>query len=276
MEKKGETQANVVRIAAVRALKTLLSPVKFRGKGTILSWLCPKEGEIRISLFGYTFLCDLSEHIQRSIFLFNYDEDAQRFIRRSLKAGDTFLDIGANVGFYSLLASSIVGENGRVIAVEPNPKTYFKLKGTIEENSIKNILLLNIGLGKERGVLELYFNPEGGIDSATMVPHNAPQSVKVEVVSLDEVALTHKIARIHYCKMDVDGFEPNVLAGASKLLAEGKINIIQSEFCDYWLRENGSTPEMLHNTLTSFGFTDAEGSPTFAKDCIVDRFFTKQ
>src|SRR4051794_7869921 len=92
----------LIRIVAVKMLKVLLSPFKFRGKGTILSILCPRNGEFTLFLFGYSFKCDLSEHIQRCIFLFNYDDSAESFIRKVLKPGDTFLDIGANVGFYSL------------------------------------------------------------------------------------------------------------------------------------------------------------------------------
>jgi FkbM family methyltransferase len=264
------------RIALARTLKTLLSRVKFRGKGRILTTICPKQGELTIPLFGYDFACDLSEGIQRHIFLFNYDEHAEQFIRTHLQPGDTFLDIGANVGFYSLLAASIVGATGRVIAVEPNPKTYSKLKTTIETNNIKNIVLLNIALGKERGSLDLYSHPESSNDTATMVAHDATETVKVEVFPLDEVASSHGIDTFDYLKIDVDGFEPDIFAGAKTLLAEGKIRMIQSEFCDYWLRENGSDPESLHHLLTEAGFEDLEGAPKFLKDCNVDRFLIKR
>ena len=271
-----QKQISAIQVALVRGLKVLLSPFRFRGKGTILLRICPKNVEVGISLFGYSFRCDLSEHIQRSIFLFNYDEYAELFIRKILKPGDTFLDIGANVGFYTLLAASIVGDTGQVIAIEPNPKIYSKLINTIKVNNIKNVLSLNIALGRDKGYLNLYSSPEAGNDSATMIAHDASAIIKVEVLSLDEIASIHNIDKINYLKIDVDGFEPDVFVGAKTLLAEGRIDAIQSEFCDYWLRENSSSPEMLHDFLTGSGFRDVEGSPEFVKNCIVDRFFIRR
>jgi FkbM family methyltransferase len=266
---------NTLRIALTKVAKAFLSPFRFRGKGRILSTLCPRAGRIRITLFGYEFWCDLSESIQRNIFLFGYDDEAERFIRSKLRVGDTFLDIGANVGFYSLLASSIVGERGRVIAIEPNPKTFLRLKETIAANAITNVVPLNLALGRERGRLDLFIDPESGNDTATMVTHDGRTSVKVEVYPLDEIATTHQIDRIDYLKIDVDGFEPDVFAGAKRLLTDGKIKFIQTEFCDYWLRRNSSSPQMLHQLITRAGFTDTNGTPTFTDHCIIDRFFAR-
>jgi FkbM family methyltransferase len=264
-----------LRIALTKAVKFLLSPFRFRGKGRILSAICPRVGRVRIALFGYEFWCDLSESIQRSIFLFGYDDDARRFIRNKLQPGNTFLDIGANVGFYTLLAARLVGDRGRVIAIEPNPKTFLRLKETIEANGIANVLALNLGLGRERGRLSLFTNPVGDNDTATMVKHDGLASVTVEVFTLDEIAAAHEIEGIDYLKIDVDGFEPDVFAGAKGLLNDRKIRCIQAEFCDYWLRRNGSSPEMLHRLITNAGFADTDGTPTFVAECIVDRFFVR-
>ncbi len=267
------TLVNAIRLTGVKILKALLSPIEFRGKRSILSALCPHQGEINIHLFGYSFTCDLSELIQRNIFLFNYDEDAQLFVRKRLHPGDTFVDAGANVGFYTLLAASIVGERGKVIAIEPNPKPFLKLKRVIEKNNITNVILLNVALGKEPGTCNLFLNPEYGCDTATMVAHDAPESILVEVQPLDSVVATHQIERIDYLKVDVEGFEPDVLAGAKKLLSERRIGVIQCEFCEFWLERNSSSPERLHRFLIESGFTDADGPPQFAKNCIVERFF---
>ena len=267
---------NSLRLALARAVKALLSPFRFRGKGTILLALCPRRGEVAISLFGYRFVCDLSEHIQRSIFLFGYDPDAERFLRAHLKLGDTFVDVGANVGFYTLLASSIVGNAGRVFAIEPNPRPYAKLLETIAKNQIRNVVALNIALGRNRTELDLYLNRTGDNDSATMVAHDGKESVNVQVFALDEIAATHHVAAMDYLKIDVDGFEPEVFAGAGRILSENRIRALQAEFSDYWLRRNGSSPEQLHRLLTDAGFEDVEGEPRFVTDCIVDRFFVNR
>jgi FkbM family methyltransferase len=267
---------NGLRLASVRILKNLLSGVRFRGKQALLNAVCPRNRVLSMTLFGYTFSCDLSEHIQRSIFLYGYDDLAQSFVKKNLKEGDVFLDIGANVGFYSLLAASIVGEKGRVVAIEPYPKTFAALKATVERNGIKNILPLNIGLGKEKGYSNLFINPAFHNDSPTMVHHEASERVRVEIVSLDMVATTHHLENIDYLKIDVEGFEPNVFAGATTLLKEKRIKIIQCEFNDYWLRKNGSSPEVLHRLLIDFGYEDVEGAPNFIVNGLVDRMFIRR
>lgn len=267
---------NSLRIAGVKFLKKLLSGVKFRGKGTLLGTLCPKDEVITLDLFGYAFDCDLSEALQRYIFIYDYDEEARAFIEKIVKPGDVFMDIGANVGYYTLLASRLVGPGGKVIAIEPNPKVFAKLQRTLARNNIENVLALGIGLGKEKGVLKLYFDSTGGHDTATMIPGSMTEFVQVEVLPLDDVTAAHQIEKISYLKIDVDGFEPDVFAGATNLLAGKKIDFIQSEFCDGGLRRNGSDPQTLHNLLTNAGFADAEGEPHFFENCLLDRFFIRR
>ncbi len=265
-----------LRLILTKFAKALLSPLNFRGKGTLLTTLCPHDGETPISLFGYHFDCDLSDHIQRTIFLFGYDEDAEQFIRTHLKPGDTFVDVGANVGFYSLLAASIVGNAGRVVAVEPNPRALRKLRQTIARNGLTNVRVEDVALGRTRGTLNLSFLAGADNDTPTLVAGDGGESVPVRVVTLNELADDTGLGRVHYLKMDVEGYEPDVLAGASALLAEGRIHALQSEFNDYWLRQNGCSPEGLHHILTDASFTDIGGAPTFTSGCIVDRFFVKQ
>lgn len=264
------------RIFLTRICKSLLSKLRFRGKGTLLLAVCPRSGCVEIELFGMKFECDLSDHIQRSIFLFDYDEEAVTFIKSRISAGDVFFDIGANVGFYSYLASSLVGDSGRVFAIEPNPVTFAKLQRSIERNRIKNIQALNCGLSSEAGSLKLYLNIDKGNATATMVPHENSDTITVPVRTLSEVVTDFKIDKIAYLKIDVDGFEPEVFRGAKELLANGSVSAVQSEFCDYWLKANGSSADLLHSTLIDAGFYDIGGVPKFKENCIVDRFFLRK
>src|SRR5438128_2106801 len=128
-----------LRIAVTKGLKWALSGVQFRGKGRILMTLCPQDQVVTIDLHGYRFRCNLFDHIHRNIFLWDYDQHAVDFIKCNVRPGDTFIDIGANCGFYSLLASRLVGPTGRVFAIEPNPGPFSHLAATIVENGITNI-----------------------------------------------------------------------------------------------------------------------------------------
>ena len=264
---------NSFRILLVKALKKMLGGVKFRGKGTLLSMLCPRDREIEIEVAGYRFRCNLAEHIQRTIFLWGHDQDGFKFIRSRIGHGDTFVDVGANVGIFSLMASQIVGPTGRVISVEPNPATFARLSRTVAENSIANITLCNVGLGDTSAKVELFTGTSEGNDTASMLPGVSTKSVTVDVLPLDLLAEQLGVGKIDYMKIDVDGYEHNVFAGAQKLMAAGKIRHVQCEFSDIHLRIVGSTPEKLHAVITGHGFRDVHGVPSFSPDCVVDRFF---
>lgn len=264
---------NSFRILLVKALKKVLGGVKFRGKGTLLSMICPRDREIIIDVAGYRFRCNLAEHIQRTIFLWGHDQDAFALIRSRVQPGDTFVDVGANVGIFSLTASQVVGPTGRVISVEPNPSTFGRLSRTVKENSISQITLCNVGLAETSAKVELFTGTSEGNDTASMLPGVSTKSVTVDVLPLDLLAEQLGVERIAYMKVDVDGYEHNVFAGAKKLMASGKIRLLQCEFSDLHLRLVGSTPQGLHDVITGYGFRDMGGAPTFFPACVVDRFF---
>ncbi len=192
---------NSFRILLVKALKKVLGGVKFRGKGTLLSLLCPRDREIMIDFAGYRFRCNLAEHIQRTIFLWGHDQNAFAFIRSRIGAGDTFVDVGANVGVFSLTASKIVGPTGRVISIEPNPATFARLSRTVAENSISNITLCNVGLGDTSARVELYTGTSEGNDTASMLSYVNTGSVTVDVLPLDRLAEQLGVDKIDYLKL---------------------------------------------------------------------------
>lgn len=264
---------NSFRIVLVKVLKRLLAGMQFRGKGSLLSWLCPRDREIIIDVAGFRFRCNLAEHIQRTLFMWGHDRDAFDFIRSRVRPGDTFVDVGANVGIYSLIASRAVGPQGRVISVEPNPATFARLSRTVKENGISNITLCNVGLADAEAKAELFTGTSEGNDTASMLPGVSAQSVTVDVLPLDRLAEQCGVERIDYMKVDVDGFEHKVFAGAGKLMASGRIRHLQCEFSDIHLRMVGSTPQGLHDVITGHGFRDVHGAPAFFPDCVVDRFF---
>src|SRR5262249_46342421 len=93
----------------------VLEPLNFRGKARLLHSLCPKEGERQRQIFNSRVELDLSDYIQRSMYLGVYEPAESKAIRAYLKPGMTFVDVGANVGYYTLMAASLVGRDGLVI-----------------------------------------------------------------------------------------------------------------------------------------------------------------
>jgi FkbM family methyltransferase len=259
-------------LSPVRTLANLMVELRFPGKDRLLTLICPRINDAVVNLFGYRVHLDLTDHIQHRMFL-NADWHDMRVMRDNVKDGMTVFDIGCNVGVYSLLASSLVGSRGKVYAFEPNPRVYQRLAQTIKDNEIKNIFVFNSGIGANRGELTLYPNVQPGNASATMVADGQSFGFAVPIETIDNVMAAQNVACIDYMKIDVDGFEPSVLKGAAQTLKKKKIRFLQSEFSDYWLKRNGSSPLELYRSVIENGFRDLDGVAQFFDGGLTDRFF---
>jgi FkbM family methyltransferase len=197
---------------------------------------------------------DLKDLIQRSIYLGTFEPFETRVVASFLSPGMTVIDVGANVGYYTALASSKVGFDGNVIAVEPAPRPFARLKDMIVKNHL-TARAFNFGLGEKSGKEGIYQSPDSSNDTPTMVAHGglSPMTT-VEVRSLDDCLDDWRIRHVDLLKIDVEGWEPRVVAGASRALASGRIGAILCEFNGYWLRANGSSSQTLLKTLMHFGF----------------------
>lgn len=250
-----------------------LWPLRFPGKVRLLDRLVPRAGTREGQVFGYRMTLDLCELVERQIYLGTYEREETGMAWRWLKPGMTFLDVGANVGYFTLLASRRVGQGGRVIAVEPAPRVHGRLARVVADNGLK-AELHPIGLSDRDGTCTLYLPAEGlHNDSPTMARHDgAGEPVEVPVRRLDDCLEKWRVDSVDLLKIDVEGHEGKVFAGAERALGTGRIKAILCEFNDYWLRETGTTPQDVHDTLTGLGFVDQEGEPRFEPGCIVNRF----
>lgn len=97
------------------------------------------------TLFGHRLSCDIRDFIQRRIYFFGvYEPNLTQLMINMLQPGDTFVDVGANVGYFSLLASALVGNSGRGIAIEASPQTFRALKSNLDQNGIRNVRAINL------------------------------------------------------------------------------------------------------------------------------------
>jgi FkbM family methyltransferase len=142
-----------------------------------------------------------------------YREDYE-FIQSFLKDGETYIDIGANVGVTVIPAAKSVGENGRVIAFEPHPTICSYLKENIALNNLKNVEIHNCALGNQQGYayFSSKFNDE--VNKIVTLPDN--NNIKVPIALLDDSA--EELNNIALLKIDVEGYEKFVLEGAKKTL----------------------------------------------------------
>lgn len=248
-----------------------LRPFHFRGKLRLLGSIAPRSGERTVRVFGYDVRLDLGEAIQRWIYLGAFEPVETAAVRSWLRPGMTFVDVGANFGYFTLLAASRVGAGGRVLAVEPSPYASRRLAETVRRNPLPQVEVFHLGLSSEAGTLDLYL-PPSGFHSPTMSASSGGEPVAVPVGRLDEYMEEWGVETVDLMKLDVEGHEPYVLEGASRVLGSGRIRAVLCEFNDHWLRQQGSSPEALYAIFVAAGFIDMAGPARFLPGCCDTRF----
>lgn len=186
----------------------------------------------------------------------SYEPDVSATLRAVLSQGATFVDIGANIGWFSLLGASLVGAAGRVVAIEPNPRNVALLRQSAKDNGFDNIEVIAVALSERPGAVALETDGSNG----RIIPVDGPPATPVEaefVVAsypLDDVLASAGIGRADVIKMDVEGAEPLVLQGARATFST-RPPILISEFFPLALDSSpwGSAQSYL-STLRAFGY----------------------
>lgn len=218
--------------------------------------------DLRKLINGSMISLDISEKTQRSIYSAKvYERNLTRFVVAHLTGGDTFIDIGANVGYFTLLAAQAVGSAGRVVACEPEHENFKLLERNIELNHYENVTPLRVAIGEGDGEVTLNINPlnRGG---NSVLPFNEYHSGKhyykkddierrfgpalqqrVPIKSLDGLISENQLAHIKIIKIDVEGYEEAVIKGAE--------NILKDRVAEYFICEL-SNKETRGNIIDTF------------------------
>ncbi len=148
-----------------------------------------------------------------------FEPASTKVVQRLLNKGDIVLDVGANIGYYSVMMSKLVGDAGRVVCFEPTLHYQGVLKENIAVNKLKNVELYGVGLSDKESESEIQI----GDNSATLhVPGGLTlkKSERIKLVDLDSFLEAHPLPKIDFIKVDVDGHEPLFLQGARRTLAK--------------------------------------------------------
>ncbi|MBL7045406.1 MAG: FkbM family methyltransferase [Parcubacteria group bacterium] len=172
-----------------------------------------------------------------------------KVLKETLKPGMTFVDVGANVGYFTLLAARLVGEGGSVYAFEPEDENFELLERNIKENGYQNVVLEKKAVSDKRGELTFYIDPKN-LCAHSLVAKDGQKEVRVEAVVFDEY---FKDLQIDVVKIDVEGAEPQVLKGMTETLKRKPTLIV--EFYPEGLKNAGQDPMGYLEYIVSLGYT---------------------
>jgi FkbM family methyltransferase len=191
---------------------------RIKGAGVLANvlirfYLRKSREPITIEVLGFRMRLDPSECVDANVLFYPqlYDHTEIRFLQKLLRPGDCFLDLGANIGFYSLCASRSVGASGAVIAVEADPVNYEKLSFNLRLNSANNVNALCVGVSDKRETLRLGLNTTGNRGGNSFLSKEPTESVLVDCRSLAELLELNGVREVSGAKFDIEGFEFRVL-----------------------------------------------------------------
>ena len=213
-----------------------------------MGWAPTPDGTADVGLRdGRTLRCNFSDRTQRTMALGLFEPAESHLVRQLLGPGDTFVDVGAHIGWFTTIAARCVGKDGMVIACEPYPSNAAALKQNLLLNDSNNVRLVQMALGSQPGELSLAGDDSGGV---TALDWGGSQRVQIRMTTLDQVAAGAEA--ITLLKVDVEGWEAHVLRGGSETLARTRHVLI--EINKPALKEAGSSAEELYNLLRDSGF----------------------
>jgi FkbM family methyltransferase len=177
--------------------------------------------EVR-SQFGALIKGTTSDAIQRYIYYFGlWEPNVEAFIRARLRSGDTFVDVGANIGYFALLGAKLVRPEGRVVAIEASTLTIEQLKANVARNHLDDrVRCVHAVVSDSEGIATLYEGEAGNIGSASIVRTEGKLSEMVRSASLESLLLPCELASVRLIKIDVEGAESLVFEGMRPLLSK--------------------------------------------------------
>lgn len=186
-----------------------------------------------------------------------YEEFETGLFKELIEPGMVVVDVGANIGHYTLIAAGLVGEGGRVFAFEPDPHNYDLLTRNIELNGYRNVTAVNMAVSNKPGTLTLYLD-KYNLGGHSLSPDNVlidAGKVEVETTTLDAFfELLSLPQKADVIKMDTQGAEGSIVDGARRLLEESDPAILM-ELWPFGLRNAGYDPTTLIVNLEKLGYS---------------------
>ena len=180
-----------------------------------------------------------------------FEKFETELFKKEVKKGMTVLDIGAHIGYYTLLAANLVGENGKVFAFEPHPHNFAVLEKNVRINGYKNVVFVQKAISNKSEYTNLFLGNCSDLHSLSN--QVGKKSIAVEAVTLDD--FFDKDYKIDVIKIDVEGSEMLVLLGADRVIrTNGNLKVFTEFAPTLFLKRSGFPPEEYLKKLIAYGF----------------------
>ncbi|MGB8214535.1 MAG: FkbM family methyltransferase [Anaerolineales bacterium] len=200
--------------------------------------------------------------VSKVIFTDSYERETISFLKRIILPEDIIYDIGANIGYYSLIFSRLVGPKGWVHSFEPSEREFLLLAENVNLNSFNNVYLNQLAISEFSGIIEMSISekPAYGAYNTIGVPTHG--SVEKEIfrketirtTTLDDYSSVYNVQKPSIIKIDVEGGELNVLKGGRNLFSREDSPILVLEICEATLKGFGIVPNQVLNLLKEYSY----------------------
>ncbi|MBW7943516.1 MAG: FkbM family methyltransferase [Candidatus Kuenenia stuttgartiensis] len=196
--------------------------------------------------------------LSKLIYFRNFEQDEQKFLRKFLRPTDIFIDVGANLGLYTIIAARIVGKKGKIYSFEPSKVNFERLTRNVQLNHYQNVICVQLALSDAEESREFLVSTDGFGAYNSLGKPSAGERFNTEVVSCltwDQFAIKNQlIDKIALMKIDVEGWESRVFNGGKQFFSREDAPDLLVEFTEINAKINGSSCEILFQQLMDFGY----------------------
>jgi FkbM family methyltransferase len=243
----------------------ILTPSVSYGASRTAQW----QIQSRRETFKFQLEPDPDDPTEKSMLDFSaagvlYEPEVAGLIMNVLRPGDAVIDVGANCGFFSVLAARLVGSSGQVVAIEPSPACLARLRNNVALNGLANVTVVDRAATAYSGEAQFYLNSDNrggsGLWNVGDFPGNPksrenPIAVSVRATTVDDELRQRGLAIPKLIKIDAEGAEQRVLQGAKGHLANRSIPFIVAELNEFALAKLGSSQQSLRGFMEGLGYS---------------------
>jgi FkbM family methyltransferase len=179
-------------------------------------------------------------------------------IEAFISNGGIYVDVGANEGFYALLAANRAGPDGRVVMVEPQARLEWVIEENFGLNYLDNWTICRVAIGDKSDEVTLYLSPDLNTGSTSLIPRTryTLPTEKVRMITLQMLLDEERLPHVDLLKLDIEGYEYEAILGSPEVFKTGRIKQLSLELHHEQLRERGHDPDAITGFLQACGYRE--------------------